>query len=322
MQKYQPAPKTLTIRVLRVSFILFSWMAFPCWAQPETVFYPEHCTGGQFPQYSFGYTISIASDRYSVSLFNAKGEKLYSTIPTAEDRSSIRIVRGAVAPSGKVVLAGTAQQPDGRQSGVLVFLDQQGKLSRVVKRDGFGIQQLKFTSDSKLWALGVAQAPLLEAAPASGALRIYSAQGLLEKELLPIRELPKGNISVAEGIIIPTDSGLAVYLQQPKTLFQFSADGTLIKTTANLPLPDQADVHNMVSLPGERFALDAQVPTPPDSNRFGNQLFLLSFDGPKAVISPISKVPKEAGALLGTDDKNLLLFHARVLTKVPLSELE
>lgn len=224
------------------------------WSEPviegSEIFINRDFTRKPIPQWKGGYLLGFELHPTAappVFAYDRSGKKLFESSLALEGANDVYVRAMAASRDGKFAVSGTAVSAMGARAGFIAFLDEAGRLVRIVRPERFYPQHLCFTADGTLWAAGQVRSDRDRPVEDHDILRAYSTEGKLKFSLLPrsgfapeSRDQEQSRHPAVDGrtlSALATNDRMVVFLTAGfQEMISVSLDGkVLLRTPTELP---------------------------------------------------------------------------------------
>jgi hypothetical protein len=262
------------------------------------------------PRYGFGYIAAFPIARNSLQLFGPNGQLIYHSELIDSRGVQLKIVDVAIAPSGRVAVAATALGADGKTEAVLAFLSPSGVIGPLLPHESFVPLRLRFRSEGELWAVGFSRVE-----SGGHVIRVYDSSGKTLRSLLPNSDFPGVRHLHVDGILAPSQVGMAVFLPRVRSLSVYESLDVAPVQYRNLPIPADWEVLTASMVESSKLLLQCLVPSSDASiNAVAPRVFQLDLLHLREGLQPLESEGDKSPAIIGSKAGELVRIRGgRVL---------
>lgn len=196
-------------------------------------------SGQPIPRYKGGFLTAYDSDHATVRAFDQTGALVAAAKLTLPDAANVVVRDAAVAPSGDLVAAASAQNASGALCSVIAWIDRGGRLVRAVRTSPFAARQIIFAEDGNLWAAGRVHDDQFQDVPDHEIMRVYDQQGRIIRSVLPRGSFAAGRQHPLREAFIASGNGrIGLYSASASEWVEVSLSGELLGRWQPLSLPE------------------------------------------------------------------------------------
>ena len=263
------------------------------------------------PKYRDGYVFSINQSRNGIWIDHVVSGPQIERVLSLPDSFRFLISGIAVSFDGRIAVSGRATDRMGRISSLIVWLELDGSIIRIVRTSPFSVRDIEFTADGSLWAIGMEVESQMEKS-VHDVVRQYDSGGRLVRSLLPRLSLSTGKPHpTEEALIVTSRNYMALISMSAKTWKLVSVEG-LIVDEGFLNLPEGINIfRGAVTDSGRLFIEGYWSSNRSYSNKYPRiPLFEIDRNGDNLQVVRTHSVYSEEslGTLLGSEGEQLI-FH-------------
>ncbi len=261
--------------------------------------------GGGLIRYQNGHFVS-ADGMYSiVSAYRGDGQVMFDRTLEVPGVQRLQIRYAAVSPEGRVAVSAGGYGEDAKFASVLIWVNPDGTVERVVRTAPYGANQMVFEPDGSLWTLGRLTTADYTADVADGAVvRHYDRNGRKIGEALTLSGFPAMHEARTTrypprapfwgAVMFPGPDRLGLFCPTMTEYIELSWDGTVLGRWRTAPISRDSPLWTAAF--GKNGAVVALI---------GHTLH--TFDKATGNFIPMENGSKEVGRLVGGDGTRLLL---------------
>jgi hypothetical protein len=262
--------------------------------------------GQSLPTFQNGFL--LVRDRATATTFvwSRTGERIGEVNLTIPGVSKVNIVDVAAAANGRLAIAASATDIDGRVVSIIAWVTEDRKLDKVVRVSPFAARHVAFAKDGVLWAAGRVHDMQFEDLARSDVIRRYDPQGKLLGSSLPNTSFRAAQQAPAyESFLIASEDSMAFVSINTKAWVKMSLNGDVLGrwNIASFPMP----MVTGAAVVGSDLFISAQQPSTASGKMTAVYRFNTASETFKRLDDRSVATDEQAVLLLGNDDGALVL---------------
>jgi hypothetical protein len=178
------------------------------------------------PRYSYGFL--LAFDPNAAQIWSYRdGILKTNTKIVIPGVNSLRIRHVACSPDGILAASVALSNPQLGFTSAIVWIDQAGKIIRVIRTSPFAVGAVTYSSDGHLWALGRTRDDTYHEVAEYNILREYNSDGILVRTLLP-KSVVLGSPSPATGRLYVRGGQILICFEEANVVVQLASAGNIL----------------------------------------------------------------------------------------------
>ncbi len=190
------------------------------------------------PRFVNGFTVFYDRDAQTVTSYDRSGKLNTQAVLKLPDVARITITDVTADSAGRLVVAGSASDSSGQYgTSILIWINPDGSVERVVRPDAFAVRRVLFTPGGMLLALGGSRDSNLRETPSHDMVREYGSDGRIVRTLAPRTTFSDSRRHPsADAFLTANQEVFGIYSRATETYAEYASSGSLLgKWTIAMP---------------------------------------------------------------------------------------
>ena len=274
------------------------------------------------PQFENGHVLSVNTHRNGLIVTHQSGQPRFDQYLELPDLYRVSVRDIAVSPDGRIAAIAGATDWKGRNNSVVATLDPDGNLDATIPTYPFVSDEIGFTGDGSLWALGreielgermIGNQRIGQEKPVHDILRQYDREGELVRTLLPRLSVSTDRRHPAYNASLGTSKNYVAILSNPSGFWALVSTEGLIVSSGYIEVHEKRRFMNIIPTDsGELYVSGLLRGSLADAHheKHGTNVALYRLNRNNGQLEPIDLGDNPPMTAIGSDGDNLV-FHDR-----------